>query len=110
MEAGVLAELQVRPSASVRPRKHKMINLDLIGDSAKFRALLNNVDMVAPVDSAVLLEGDTGTGKEMIARAIHEGSPGDENRFVALSCAAIPNTLLESELFGCERGAFTGAA
>jgi formate hydrogenlyase transcriptional activator len=87
-----------------------MINLDLIGDSAKFRALLNNVDMVAPVDSAVLLEGETGTGKELIARAIHEGSPRNKNRFVALSCAAIPNTLLESELFGCERGAFTGAA
>jgi formate hydrogenlyase transcriptional activator len=86
-----------------------MANLDLIGDSAKFRALLANVDMVAPVDSAVLIQGETGTGKEMIARAIHEGSPRRKNRFVALSCAAIPNTLLESELFGCEKGAFTGA-
>ena len=86
-----------------------MSNLDLIGDSAKFRALLNNVDMVAPVDSAVLIQGETGTGKEMVARAIHEGSPRRKNRFVALNCAAIPATLLESELFGCERGAFTGA-
>jgi formate hydrogenlyase transcriptional activator len=86
-----------------------MANLDLVGRSAKFRALLSNVDMVAPVDSAVLIQGETGTGKELVARAIHDGSPRCKNRFVALSCAAIPNTLLESELFGCERGAFTGA-
>jgi formate hydrogenlyase transcriptional activator len=86
-----------------------MANLDLIGDSAQFRALLDNVDIVAPVDSAVLIEGETGTGKEAVARAIHQRSPRRKNRFVALSCAAIPNTLLESELFGYERGAFTGA-
>jgi formate hydrogenlyase transcriptional activator len=86
-----------------------MANLDLIGDSTQFLALLDNVDLVAPVDSAVLIQGETGTGKEVVARAIHEGSPRRKNRFVALSCAAIPNTLLESELFGCERGAFTGA-
>jgi transcriptional regulator with GAF, ATPase, and Fis domain len=86
-----------------------MANLDLIGGSSKFRGLLSNVDMVAPFDSAVLIQGETGTGKELVARAIHEGSPRCKNRFVALSCAAIPNALLESELFGCERGAFTGA-
>jgi len=86
-----------------------MTNLDLIGDSAKFRALLNNIDMVAPVDSAVLIQGETGTGKEVVARAIHEGSARRKNRFVALNCAAIPSTLMESELFGCEKGAFTGA-
>jgi len=86
-----------------------MAALDPIGSSAKFRALLRNIDMVAPVDSAVLIQGETGTGKEVVARAIHEGSPRRNNRFVALNCAAIPSTLLESELFGHERGAFTGA-
>ena len=86
-----------------------MAILDLIGSSAEFRALLNNVDLVAPVDAAILLQGETGTGKEVIARAIHEASPRRQNRFVALNCAAIPSTLLESELFGCEKGAFTGA-
>src|SRR5277367_2711123 len=86
-----------------------MTTLDLIGSSARFRALLNDVELVAPVDSAVLIQGETGTGKEVIARAIHEGSPRRNNRFVALNCAAIPRELLESELFGHERGAFTGA-
>ena len=86
-----------------------MAVLDLIGSSAKFRALLDNIDMVGPVDSAVLIQGETGTGKEVIARAIHEASPRRKNRFVALNCAAIPSTLLESELFGHEKGAFTGA-
>src|SRR5690242_17186803 len=83
--------------------------LDLIGSSASFRALLDNIDMVAPVNSAVLIQGETGTGKEVVARAIHEASPRRKNRFVALNCAAIPSTLLESELFGYEKGAFTGA-
>lgn len=86
-----------------------MATLELIGTSPKFRALLKEIDMVAPVDSAVLIQGETGTGKEVIARAIHEASPRRKNRFVALNCAAIPNTLMESELFGFEKGAFTGA-
>jgi transcriptional regulator with GAF, ATPase, and Fis domain len=86
-----------------------MTTLDLIGSSPKFRALLTEVAKVAPVDSAVLIQGETGTGKEVIARAIHEASPRRHNRFVALNCAAIPSALLESELFGHERGAFTGA-
>src|ERR1022692_1323315 len=82
---------------------------EMIGSSPKFRAVLDDIEMVAPVDSAVLIQGETGTGKEVIARAIHEASPRRHNRFVALNCAAIPSALLESELFGHERGAFTGA-
>lgn len=82
---------------------------DLIGSSATFQALLDKVEMVAPVDSAILIQGETGTGKEVIARAIHDAGPRRRNRFVALNCAAIPGTLLESELFGYEKGAFTGA-
>ena len=87
-----------------------MASLDLIGSSAKFRALLDEVNLVAKVDSTVLIQGETGTGKELIARAIHEAGNRRANRFIALNCAAIPATLLENELFGSERGAFTGAA
>ena len=82
---------------------------ELIGASPKFRALLDDVNLVAPVDSAVLIQGETGTGKELIARAIHEASARRGHRLVALNCAAIPATLMENELFGSERGAFTGA-
>ena len=81
----------------------------LIGFSSKFQAVLDEINMVAPVDCAVLVQGETGTGKEVVAQAIHEASPRRLNRFVALNCAAIPSALLESELFGHERGAFTGA-
>jgi formate hydrogenlyase transcriptional activator len=86
-----------------------MTSLNLIGSSPKFRAVLTDVERIAPVDSAVLIQGETGTGKEVIARAIHEASPRRNQRLVALNCAAIPSALLESELFGHERGAFTGA-
>jgi formate hydrogenlyase transcriptional activator len=86
-----------------------MTTLDLIGSSPKFRAVLTELERIAPVDSAVLIQGETGTGKEVIARAIHEASPRRNQRFVALNCAAIPSALLESDLFGHERGAFTGA-
>jgi formate hydrogenlyase transcriptional activator len=82
---------------------------DLIRSSPKFRALLEEIDLVAPVDSAVLLCGETGSGKEVVARAIHSASPRRRQPFVAINCAAIPEALLESELFGYERGAFTGA-
>jgi formate hydrogenlyase transcriptional activator len=86
-----------------------MLNSGLIGCSPKFRAVLDDIDMVAPVDSAVLVRGETGTGKEVVAQAIHDASPRRQRPFVAINCAAIPAALLESELFGYERGAFTGA-
>jgi formate hydrogenlyase transcriptional activator len=82
---------------------------NLIGSSAKFQAVLDEIGFVAPADCAVLIQGETGTGKEVIAQAIHDASPRRRQRFVALNCAAIPASLLESELFGHERGAFTGA-
>jgi formate hydrogenlyase transcriptional activator len=82
---------------------------DLIGSSPKFRAVLDAINMVASANCSVLVQGETGTGKEVIAQAIHDASPRRQNRFVALNCAAIPSALLESELFGHERGAFTGA-
>jgi formate hydrogenlyase transcriptional activator len=82
---------------------------DLIGSSPRFRAVLDDINIVAPVDCAVLIQGETGTGKEVIAKAIHDNSPRRHNPFVAINCAAIPSGLLESELFGHERGAFTGA-
>jgi len=83
--------------------------VQLIGASPAFRQVLDAISMVGSVDSAVLLLGETGTGKEPIARAIHDAGPRRNQRFVPVNCAAIPTGLLESELFGHERGAFTGA-
>jgi formate hydrogenlyase transcriptional activator len=86
-----------------------MPNSELIGTSPRFRAVIEDVHTVAPVDCTVLLRGETGTGKEVVAQAIHDASPRRRHPFVAVNCAAIPAALLESELFGHERGAFTGA-
>ena len=82
---------------------------DIVGNSPTIRAVLGEVEMVAPSDSTVLLLGETGTGKELMARAIHERSKRRSHAFVKLNCAAIPTGLLESEMFGHEKGAFTGA-
>ncbi len=82
---------------------------EIIGDSPALKRALAQVELVAPAGTAVLVTGETGTGKELIARAIHNLSPRRERTFVKVNCAAIPGGLLESELFGHERGAFTGA-
>jgi formate hydrogenlyase transcriptional activator len=82
---------------------------EIVGKSTALRGVLAKVKTVAPTDSTVLICGETGTGKELIAQAIHNLSPRHGNAFVKLNCAAIPTGLLESELFGHEKGAFTGA-
>ncbi len=87
------------------PRRFEQI----IGNSPALESVLEQVEQVAPTDSTVLIQGETGTGKELIARALHNLSPRCGRPFVKLNCAAIPFDLLESELFGHERGAFTGA-
>src|SRR6201985_2707777 len=81
----------------------------LIGNSPALEAVLEQVERVAPTDSTVLIQGETGTGKELIARAVHNISSRCGRPFIKLNCAAIPFDLLESELFGHEKGAFTGA-
>src|SRR5208282_2445653 len=81
----------------------------IVGQSPALWEVLDLVEMVAPSDATVLLLGETGTGKELIARAIHDRSRRKDRTLVKVNCAAIPSGLLESELFGHERGAFTGA-
>jgi formate hydrogenlyase transcriptional activator len=82
---------------------------DIVGKSPALRKVLEHIAIVAPTDSTVLLHGETGTGKELVARAIHNLSSRRDRPYVRMNCAAIPSGLLESELFGHERGAFTGA-
>ena len=82
---------------------------NIVGNSAKFQAALRTVSMVAPLKTTVLITGESGTGKELVARAIHYNSPRSQRPLVTINCAAIPETLIESELFGHEKGAFTDA-
>ena len=84
-------------------------DLKIIGESQQIKDVLNTITRVAPTDSTVLITGESGTGKELVARAIHALSPRSEKKIIQVSCAALPDTLLESELFGYEKGAFTGA-
>jgi transcriptional regulator with GAF, ATPase, and Fis domain len=97
-------------------RENQLLQADLkldhslVGESAVLRRALERIAKIAPSDSTVLLCGESGTGKELAARALHRASSRAERPFVAINCAAIPETLLESELFGYEKGAFTGAA
>lgn len=89
--------------------KEKSLNHDIIGNSPAIQALLDTIRMVAPTDANVLVVGESGTGKELVSAAIHDNSPRKHQPFVRINCAAITETLLESELFGHEKGSFTGA-
>src|SRR5437667_7299826 len=82
----------------------------ILGESAAIQEVLVKIEQMAPVTSTVLIEGESGTGKELVARAVHDLSPRRGKAFIAVNCAALPETLLESELFGHEKGSFTGAA
>ena len=93
-----------------RELRHRLGKHELVGAGAAISKLLAQIDRVAASETRICILGETGTGKELVARAIHEKSPRHENAFVTLNCAAVPAELIESELFGHEKGAFTGAA
>ena len=110
LEIGELKNKLAQEKLYLEDEIRSEMNFDeIVGESSSLRAVLKQVETVAPTDSTVLITGETGTGKELIARAIHNLSPRRERTFVKVNCAAIPTGLLESELFGHERGAFTGA-
>jgi two-component system nitrogen regulation response regulator NtrX len=90
--------------------RHQLGKRDLVGSGAAMKSLLREIDRVAPSETRVCILGETGTGKELVARAIHDKSPRRENAFITLNCAAVPAELIESALFGHEKGSFTGAA
>ena len=101
----------VADSIRRRLERHRLAELTgLVGESAAVREVLVKVEQIAPVTSTVLIEGESGTGKELVARAVHRLSPRRGKPFIAVNVGALPETLLESELFGHEKGAFTGAA
>jgi transcriptional regulator with GAF, ATPase, and Fis domain len=108
-----LARLSQRLETQTRVFREDILTVhdfdDMVGSSPAFRSALAAVREVAPTDTTALLLGETGTGKELFARAIHERSPRRQRPFICVNCAALPATLIESELFGHERGAFTGA-
>jgi two-component system, NtrC family, nitrogen regulation response regulator NtrX len=93
-----------------RELRRRLGKHELVGSGTAMSKLLAQIDRVAPSETRICILGETGTGKELVARAIHEKSPRRENAFVTLNCAAVPAELIESELFGHEKGAFTGAA
>ncbi|WP_343863739.1 nif-specific transcriptional activator NifA, partial [Caenispirillum bisanense] len=102
-------KLEKRLREGVDAAQEELAIGNIIGDSAAMRRVFAEIQQVAPTRSTVLLRGESGTGKELIARAVHYLSPRSEKPFVKVNCAALPETLLESELFGHEKGAFTGA-
>jgi formate hydrogenlyase transcriptional activator len=103
------AEIHDRVAGAATPFYASSSKDEIIGHSPIFRTVLNQIEIIAKSDSVTLIQGETGTGKEVIARAIHNQSLRSRGPFVKLNCAAIPGPLLESELFGHERGSFTGA-
>jgi DNA-binding NtrC family response regulator len=115
----VATEVLVKPLATdelvatvrrILERRDLQRRTGIAGDSAAIQEMLVKIEQMAPVSSTVLIEGESGTGKELVAKAIHDLSPRRGRPFIAVNCAALPESLLESELFGHEKGAFTGAA
>jgi DNA-binding NtrC family response regulator len=100
----------VAASGRLIARRRLQEHTGILGESAAIQEVLVKIEQMAPVSSTVLVEGESGTGKELVAKATHHLSPRRERPFIAVDCAALPETLLESELFGHEKGAFTGAA
>jgi transcriptional regulator with PAS, ATPase and Fis domain len=91
-------------------RRHLQERTGIVGESDSIQEVLVKIEQMAPVSSTVLVQGESGSGKELVAKALHDLSPRRNEAFITVNCAALPETLLESELFGHEKGAFTGAA
>jgi two-component system, NtrC family, response regulator len=107
--AAYLRQLERESEEQARQREESIRFTDILGSTPKMREIFGVIQRVAKTDATVLCEGESGTGKELVARAVHSHSPRKAAPFVAINCGAIPETLLESELFGHERGSFTGA-
>lgn len=101
--------LQEQPASTTVASTHQDNELGIIGNSSKMQLLFSQIRKVAPTDSNVLIQGESGTGKELVARALHRLSKRNNSPIISVNCAAIPESLIESELFGHEKGAFTGA-
>ncbi|HWM76699.1 MAG TPA: sigma 54-interacting transcriptional regulator, partial [Methylomirabilota bacterium] len=107
--ATYLRQLERESEEQAKQREDSIRFTDILGSTSKMREIFGVIQRVAKTDATVLCEGESGTGKELVARAVHSHSPRRSGPFVAINCGAIPETLLESELFGHERGSFTGA-